>query len=90
MLQIETVMTYVSFIGQGFLNSLFSNPIESGRVGIKLSMRLIWLVEEHDATMQPHFDRCVFPNLNFPVFDETENCQFQVSGFLCSGIYSHK
>ena len=41
---IETVMTYVSFIGHSFLISLFRNPIESRRVGIKLSMSLIWLV----------------------------------------------
>ena len=32
--QIETLKTYVSFIGHGFLNSLFSDPTESGRVGI--------------------------------------------------------
>ena len=64
--QIETVMTNVSFIGHFFLNSLFSSPIESGSVGIKLSMPLIWLVEKHDTIIQPHFDQCVFQNLNFP------------------------
>ena len=63
--QIETVMTYVSFIGHGFLNSLFSNPIQSGRAGIKLPMPLIGLMEELDATMQPRFDRSVFQNLFF-------------------------
>ena len=31
-------MTYVCTIGHGFLNSLFSNAIESGRVDIKLSI----------------------------------------------------
>ena len=36
----------------------------------------------HDATTQPHFDRCVIQNLNFPVFDETENCQFHIFRFL--------
>ena len=71
-------MTYVSFIGHGFLNSMFSNPLESGKVGIKLSMPLICLVKEHDATMQPHFDPSVFRNLNFPVFDLTENCQLHI------------
>ena len=29
-----------------------------------------------------HFDRCVFQNLNFPVFDETENCQLHIFRFL--------
>ena len=28
------------------------------------------------------FDRCVFQNLNFPVFDETEYCQFHIFRFL--------
>ena len=32
--------------------------------------------------LQPHFDRCVFQNLNFPVFDETENCQLHIFRFL--------
>ena len=79
--QIETVMTYVSFIGRGFLNSMLSNPIESGKVGIKFSMPLIWLVVEHDATMQPHFDPSVFRNLNFSVFDLTETISSPFSGF---------
>ena len=51
-------------------------------VGIKLSIPLISLVEEHDATMQPHFDRSVFQNLNFPVFDHTGNCKFHISRVL--------
>ena len=32
--------------------------------------------------LQLHFDRCVFQNLNFPVFDETENCQLHIFRFL--------
>ena len=65
-------------------------------VGIKLSIPLISLVEEHDATMQPHFDRSVFQNLNFPVFDEAENGQFPIFRFLgkkklcCSNNHFHK
>ena len=43
-------------------------------------------MEEHDATMQPHLDRCVIQNLNFPVFDETENCQFHIFRFLVKKI----
>ena len=53
---------------------------------MKLSMPLIGLEEEHNATMQPHFDRCVFQNLNFPVFDETEDCQFHILRFLVKKI----
>ena len=53
---------------------------------MKLSMPLICLEEEHYATMQPHFDRCVFQNLNFPVFDETEDCQFHILRFLVKKI----
>ena len=75
-------LTSVSLDMAQFLNSLFSNPVESERVGIKFSMPLIWLVEEHDTTMQPHFDRCVCQMLNFPVFDETDKCQFHIFRFL--------
>ena len=48
-------------------------------IGTKQS---VYLREEHNATMQPRFDRCVFQNLNFPVFDETENCQFYIFRLL--------
>ena len=36
--------------------------------------------------MQPPFNRCVFQNLNFPVFDVIENCQFQMFRFLVEKI----
>ena len=36
--------------------------------------------------LQSHFDRCVFQNLNFPVFDETENCQLHIFRFLVKKI----
>ena len=45
-------------------------------------MPLIWLVEEHDATMEPNYNRFVFQYLNFPVFEETENCQLHIFRFL--------
>ena len=51
-------------------------------VWAKLSMPLIWLVEKHDATMQPHFNRSVFQNLNFSVFDHTDNCRFHIFHFV--------
>ena len=77
----QLLTTYVSFIGYGFLNYLFIKTIETGSVGIKLSMPLIWLMEEH-ATMQPHFHRFAIQNLTFPVFNETENCYFHIFRFL--------
>ena len=63
------------------------------KIGTKQS---VYIREEHDATMQPRFDRCVFQNLNFPVFDKTENCQFHIFRLLvkrqlsCSNIHFHK
>ena len=51
---------------------------------MKLSMPLICLVEEHDATMQPHFDPSVFQNLNFQVFSGKKN------QLCCSKIHFHK
>ena len=32
--------------------------------------------------LQLHFDLCVFQNLNFSVFNETENCQLVIFRFL--------
>ena len=83
MSQIETVMTFVSFIGHGFLNSWCSNPIEHVREGEDKNFNAFNLIGGRAyATMQPHFHWCVFQNLNFPVFDETENCQFNIFRFL--------
>ena len=36
--------------------------------------------------MQPHFDRCIFQNLNFPV-DETEYFQFHIFRFLAKNNF---
>ena len=77
-------MTNVSFNGHGFLIPCLVTLLSPA--GERHKTFNAFLVEEHDATMQPcnhatmqpHFDRCGFQNLNFPVFDETENCQFHI------------